>query len=72
MAVLVILPHTFIIRLSLLPFVLCQAWGCAVGLDISAGMTLYMGIESGERLNHMNLTYVVRLLSSVSYSVRVR
>jgi hypothetical protein len=67
MAVLVILPHTFIIRLSLLPFVLWQAWRCAVGLDLSAGLALSLGIESGERFNHLNLVYAVRLLSSVCY-----
>jgi hypothetical protein len=65
MAVLVILPHTFIFKLSLLPFVLWQAWRCAVGLNLSAGLALSLGIESGERLNHWNLVYVVRLLSSV-------
>lgn len=67
LAVLVILPHTFILRLSLLPFVLWQAWRCAVGLNLSAGLALSLGIKSGERLNHWNLVYVVRLLSSVSY-----
>ncbi|KAN0128427.1 hypothetical protein V8E53_013816 [Lactarius tabidus] len=59
MAVLVILPHTFIFKLSLLPFVLWQAWRCAVGLNLSAGLALSLGIESGERLNHWNLVYVI-------------
>ena len=64
MAVLVILPRTYILRLSLLPFVLWQAWRCAVGLNFSAGMALYLGIEDAEQLNHWNFAYVVRLQSS--------
>ena len=67
MAVLVILPHTFILRLSLLPFVIWQAWRCAVGLNFSAGLALFLGVENAERLNHWNLVYVVRLLLSVYY-----
>ncbi|SRR6266702_4052641 len=43
MAVLVILPHTFILGLSLLPFVLWQAWRSAVGLNCSAGLALSLG-----------------------------
>ena len=60
MAVLVILPHTLILKLSLLPFVLWQAWRCAVGLNLSVTLALSLGIENGERLNHWNLVYVVR------------
>ena len=59
MAVLVILPHTFILRLSFLPLVLWQAWRCAFGLDISA---LSPGVKDSEPLNHFNSGYVVRLL----------
>ena len=62
MAVLVILPHTLILRLSLLPFVLWQAWWCAVGLNLSAALALSLGIENGERLNNWNLVFMVRLL----------
>ena len=70
MAVLVILPHSFVLRLSLLPFVLWQAWRCAFGLDISA---LFQGFEDGEPLTHWNTGYVVRLLSSLYFtSVHVR
>jgi hypothetical protein len=67
MAVLVILPHTYILRLSLLPIVYWQAWKCAVGLNFSAGLTLSLGIKNGERLNHWNFAYVVRLLPSVKF-----
>ena len=62
MAVLVILPHTIILRLSLLPFIYWQAWKCAVGLNFSAGLALSLGVKNGERLNHWNFAYVVRLL----------
>ena len=65
MAVLVILPHTFVLRLSLLPFVLWQAWRCAFRLDISV---LSLWIKDGEPLNHWNLGYVVRLPSSVYFT----
>ena len=68
MAVLVILPHTFILRLSLLPFVFWQAWKCAVGLNFSAGLALSLGVKNGDRLNHWNFAYVVRLLSTVNFS----
>ena len=72
MAVLVILPHTFILRLSLLPFVFWQAWKCAVELNFSAGLALSLGLKNGERLNHWNFAYVVRLLSAVNFpSVRI-
>src|SRR6266404_6118972 len=66
MAVLVILPHTFVLKLSLLPFLLWQAWKCAVGLNFSAGMALAMGVSDG-RLGFWNLAYVVRSLSFVKF-----
>ena len=73
MAILVILPHTFILRLSLLPFVFWQAWKCAFGLSFSAGLTLFLGVKNGDRLNHWNFAYVVRLLSALDFpSVRNR
>ncbi|KAH9022942.1 hypothetical protein EDB85DRAFT_2119593 [Lactarius pseudohatsudake] len=62
MAVLVILPHTFVLRLSLLPFVLWQAWRCAVGLNLSAGLALSLGVENGDRLIHWDLIYVVGVI----------
>ena len=64
MAVLVILPHTSVLRLSLLPFLLWRAWTCAFRLDISAGLELSLGVNPG---------YVVRSLLSVYFQlVRVR
>jgi len=68
MAVLAILPHTVIIKLSLLPFVVWQAWRCATGMNFAAGLALAMGNDNGERLNHWNFAYVVRSLSSVNFS----
>ncbi|KAI9445222.1 hypothetical protein H4582DRAFT_1914079 [Lactarius indigo] len=62
MAVLVILPHTFVLRLSLLPFVLWQAWRCAVSLNLSAGLALSLGIENGDRLIHWDLIYVIGVI----------
>ncbi|KAH9005625.1 hypothetical protein EDB86DRAFT_3071396 [Lactarius hatsudake] len=59
MAVLVILPHTLILRLSLLPFVLWQAWTCAVGLNFPVGLALYLGVKNGEWLNYYGFSYVV-------------
>lgn len=67
MAVLVILPHTVILRLSLLPFVYWQAWKCAFGLNFSAGLALSLGAKNVDRLNHWNFAYVVRLLSFVDF-----
>jgi hypothetical protein len=40
MAVLVNLPHTSILKHSLLPFLLWQVWRCAVGLNFSVGLAL--------------------------------
>ena len=67
LAVLAILPHTFILRLALTPIVLWQAWNCAVGLDFSAGLAKSLGLESSARLNHWNFAYVVRLSSTTSF-----
>jgi hypothetical protein len=62
LAVLAILPHTYVLRLALAPVVVAQAWNCAVGLDFSAGMAKSLGRhgESAARLNHWNFAYVVR------------
>jgi hypothetical protein len=60
LAVLAILPHTYILKLALLPVILWQAWNCAVGLDFSAGLAKSLGRESADRINHWNFAYVVR------------
>jgi len=60
LAVLAILPHTYVLRLALVPVVLWQAWYCAVGLDLSAALAKSLGRDSVGRLNHWNYGYVVR------------
>ena len=60
LAVLAILPHTFIPKLALLPIILWQAWKCAVGLDLSIGLANLFGLESSARLRHFNFMFVVR------------
>ena len=60
LAVLAILPHTFILKLALLPILLWQAWKCATGLDFSAGLANLFGLESSARVNQFNFMFVVR------------
>ena len=62
LAVLTILPHTFVLRLALLPIVLLQVWNCAVGLDFSVGVANWLGLESSARLRHLNFMFVVRFV----------
>lgn len=64
LAVLAILPHTFILKLALLPIILWQAWKCTVGLDFAVGMANSMGVESS-RLRHFNFLYVVRFVVNI-------
>ena len=59
LAVLVILPNTFILKLSILPFIIWQAWRCAVGLDYSAALAGWLGLQSTDRLNLGNVAFVV-------------
>ena len=60
LAVLAILPHTFILKLALLPAILWQAWKCAVGLDFSLWLANSMGLESPARLCYFNVAFMVR------------
>ncbi len=64
LAVLAILPRTFILKLALLPIFLWQAWNCAVGFDLSTGLAGSLGFESSARLRHWNFAFVVRFFSS--------
>jgi len=59
LAVLAILPNTFILKLSILPFIVWQAWSCAVGLNLSAAMVGWLGLQSADRLNFWNAALVV-------------
>jgi len=60
LAVLAILPHTYVLRVAFVPVVLWQAWYCAVGLDFSAGVARSLGRDGVGRLNQWNYGYVVR------------
>jgi hypothetical protein len=60
LAVLAILPHTFILKVAIFPIVLWQAWKCAVERDVSVVMANSLGFESSARLHHWNFTLVVR------------
>ena len=60
LAVLAILPHTYILRLAFMPVALWQAWYCAVGLDLPAALAKLLGHDSVDRLHHMNYGYAVR------------
>ena len=64
LAVLAILPHTFILKLAFFPIVMWQAWKCAVERDVSVVMANLLGFESSARLRHWNYTLVVRFFSS--------
>ena len=59
LAVLAILPNTFILKLSILPFIVWQAWRCAVGLDYSAALAGWLGLQSTGRLSLGNVALVV-------------
>ena len=60
LAVLTILPHTFILKLAFLPIILWQAYKCAVGLDFSLGLANSMGLESQAGLRRLNNLFMVR------------
>jgi hypothetical protein len=67
LAVLTILPNTFIFKLLLLPFIIWQAWRCAVRLDFSAWLAELPGLESANGLAFWNLIFIVRPLSILTY-----
>lgn len=60
LSILAILPNTFILKLLLLPFVVRQAWSCAVGLNFSMWLAPLLGLQSPDRLNIWNFSFVVR------------
>jgi hypothetical protein len=71
LGVLAILPNTFLLKLLLLPFIIWQAWKCAVELDLSACLVQLPGFQNVDGLAFWNLIYVVRFLSisNISFSV---
>ncbi|KAH9954276.1 hypothetical protein BC827DRAFT_1143989 [Russula dissimulans] len=62
LAVLSILPNTFVLKLSLLPFIVWQGWSCAVGLNFSMALAESIGHPNGDRLRFWNMSYVISLL----------
>jgi hypothetical protein len=63
-AVLAILPNTFIFKLFLLPFILWQAWRCAIGYDMAALQAQMVGRQSADRLGSTNMMFMVRPFSN--------
>ncbi|KAI0267677.1 hypothetical protein BC834DRAFT_822135 [Gloeopeniophorella convolvens] len=59
LSVLVLLPHTRLLRISILPFVLWQAWKCAIGLNYAEGLAQSLGLPNGDRMNCWNFAYVI-------------
>lgn len=59
LAVLAILPNTFMLKFPILPFIVWQAWSCAVGLDLSAALAGWLGLQSADRLTLWNVAFVV-------------
>ena len=62
-AVLAILPNTFVLKLSLLPFIVWQAWICIVRLNFSMGLAKWLGYESDEQFRFWNFQIVVGAIS---------
>jgi hypothetical protein len=62
-AVLAILPNTFILKLSLLPFIVWQAWSCAVRMDVSMGLAKWLGFKNEDSLSFWNMIFVVGAIS---------
>ena len=58
-AVLAILPNTFKLKLALLPFIVWQAWSCAVGLNISMVAANWQGVDNDERFRFWNFPFGV-------------
>src|SRR5580698_751505 len=60
LAVLAILPHTFILKVAFFPIVLWQIWKCAVERDVSVALANSLGFDSPTRHRHWDITLVVR------------
>ena len=59
-AVLTLLPNTFLFRLLLAPFVLWQAWRCAVRSDFGAFLVPLLGHHGTDRFAFWNFFFAVR------------
>jgi hypothetical protein len=62
-AVFAILPNTFILKLSSLPFILWQAWSSVVRLNISMGLAKWLGYENDKELRTWNALFPVGAIS---------
>ncbi len=59
-AVMAMLPGTFWLRITLLPFTLWLAWSSAVTLDVAQYLADALGVASPLRFTHLNFAWVVR------------
>ena len=62
LAVLAILPKTFLLRLLLQPVFVWQAWRCIADVDLAAWVAQSLGLKSDVRLSFFNSPLPVRLL----------
>ena len=60
LAVLTILPNTFVFKLLLLPFILWQAWKCAIEVDCGVPLAQLLGHQGTDRIAFWNFVFVVR------------
>ncbi len=60
LAALAILPNTFAFKVSLLPFIIWQAWRCAIEMDFAEWLAQALGVQNSQVLNFWNFAFVVR------------
>ena len=65
LAVLTILPNTFVFKLLLLPFILWQAWKCAIEVDFGVPLAQLLGHQGTDRVAFWNFVFVVRFPSKM-------
>ncbi|KAI0067200.1 hypothetical protein BV25DRAFT_1789320, partial [Artomyces pyxidatus] len=64
-AVLAILPHTFLLKLALLPLTCWNAWHAAVDYDLAAGAASGLKVPNPERVVCWNYAYVIATITMV-------
>ena len=60
LAVLAILPRTFILKVAIFPILLWQTWKCVTEKDVSVTLANSLGFESSTRIRHWNILLEVR------------
>ena len=60
LAVLAVLPNTFIFKQMLLPFVLWQAWKCSTEFEWGVPLAQLLGHQGTDRVAFWNFLFVVR------------